>query len=87
MTSDPEESLKRYEAGDVWEADDEVVEISAKRPLDKVIPIRLSADKWDAIRREATELGVGPSTLVRMWVLEKLREVRLAARQGDAARP
>ena len=43
--------------------------------LDKVIPVRLSSDKWEQIRKEAIELGVGPSTLARMWILERLRQL------------
>ncbi|MDO8531356.1 MAG: hypothetical protein Q7T26_04180 [Dehalococcoidia bacterium] len=35
-----------------------------KKPLDKVIPVRLSADVWEALRKEARELGVGPTTAV-----------------------
>ncbi len=66
--------IKRIEEGDAWDETDEVVEIKVKRPLDKVIPVRLSSDKWEALRREADELGVGPTTLARMWLLEKLRE-------------
>jgi hypothetical protein len=69
-----DESVEQLEAGEAWLDSDEVVEVQVKRPLDKVIPVRLSADKWKELRREARELGVGPTTLVRMWVLEKLRE-------------
>jgi hypothetical protein len=67
------------QGGDAWLESDEVVAVEVKRPLDKVIPVRLSADKWEALREEARELGVGPSTLVRMWVLEKLRQARRTA--------
>lgn len=59
-----------------WEDDDEIVELEVSRPLDKVVPVRLSSDKWALLRQEASELGIGPSTLVRMWVLERLRQVR-----------
>ncbi|MFC1967796.1 hypothetical protein ACFLVX_00180 [Chloroflexota bacterium] len=48
--------------------------VEVKRPLDKVIWIRLPADKWKQIRDEARELGVGPTTLARMWILERLRQ-------------
>jgi len=44
-----------------------------KKPLDKVIPIRLSTEKWEELRKEARELGIGPTTLARMWILESLR--------------
>lgn len=72
--SEIEREIKRIEEGDAWEETDEVVEIEVKRPLDKVIPVRLSSDKWEALRREAREVGVGPTTLARMWLLERLRQ-------------
>ena len=50
--------------------------------LDKVIPIRLPDDKWEALRAQAVELGLTPSTLARMWIFERLR----AAPRGTAAR-
>jgi hypothetical protein len=67
-------NLDKIEQGNAWEDTDEVVKLEIKKPLDKVIPIRLSSDKWEQIREEARELGVGPSTLARMWILEHLRQ-------------
>ena len=72
---DTEREVARIEHGEAWQETDEVVAIEVKRPLDKVVPVRLSSEKWEELRREAGELGIGPTTLVRMWVLEKLREV------------
>ena len=70
--------IERIEAsGSVWEGAEEV-EIEVKQPLEKVVPIRMSAEQWAMLRREARELGMRPTTLLRMWVLERLRE---AARQ------
>lgn len=43
--------------------------------MDKVIPVRLISAKWEGLRREASDLGVDPSTLARMWILEKLRQI------------
>ncbi len=77
-----EEQVKKIEAGDAWEESDEVVEVQVKRPLDKVVPVRLPSDKWEELRREAHELGVGPTTLARMWILEHLRRVRLARKSA-----
>ena len=73
---------RNYDTHDAWDAGDEVVQLDVKEPLDKVIPVRLSSEKWEALRREARELGVGPSTLARMWLLEKLRRKRIARRSG-----
>ena len=70
--------IERIEAGgSVWEGAEEV-ELEAKQPLDKVVPIRMACEQWDVLRREARELGMRPTTLLRMWVLERIRE---AARQ------
>ncbi len=73
MSDDIEAATQRYDAGNAWDDAAEVVEVNVKQPLDKVFPVRLSAEKWAALRREAAELGVGPSTLARMWILERLR--------------
>ena len=73
-------------ARSVWKETDEAVEIEVRRPLDKVIPVRLAADTWDELRREARELGIGPTTLARMWVLERLSARRRERDQETAAR-
>jgi len=65
--------VERIEKGGAWDETDEVVRVEVKRPLDKVIPVRLPSDKWEQIRAEARELGIGPTTLARMWILERLR--------------
>lgn len=72
--TDLDKAIKEIEQGNAWDESDEVVQVEVKKPLDKVIPVRLSADKWEDIRREAEELGVGPTTLARMWILERLRQ-------------
>jgi len=66
-------AVERIVGGEAWDETDEVVEVEVKKPLDKVIPIRLSADKWEELRQEAKELGLGPTTLARMWIMEHLR--------------
>jgi len=68
-----DKEVQEIEEGNAWLEGDEVVELEVSRPLDKVIPVRLPSDAWKAMRREATELAVGPSTLARMWIMEKLR--------------
>ncbi|MBW2119936.1 MAG: hypothetical protein JRH09_18735, partial [Deltaproteobacteria bacterium] len=45
-----------------------------KKPLDKVISVRLLADKWEEIEQETRELGIGPATLARVQILEHLRQ-------------
>ncbi len=72
--ADIDKEVERIEQGDAWDETDAVVSVEVKKPLDKVIPVRLSSDKWEQIRQEARELGVGPTTLARMWILERLRQ-------------
>jgi predicted DNA binding CopG/RHH family protein len=69
-----EKEIEKIEEQDAWDENDQVVSMEVKKPLDKVIPIRLSSDKWEEIRQEARELGIGPSTLTRMWILDRLRQ-------------
>ena len=61
---------------EMWHSSDQVVAVQVKRPLDKVIPVRLSSESWQALYEEAEELGVGPTTLARMWILAQLRQLR-----------
>jgi hypothetical protein len=72
--ADIDKAVEKIEQGDAWKETDEIVQVEVKKPLDKVIPVRLSSDKWEQIRAEARELGVGPTTLARMWILERLRQ-------------
>jgi hypothetical protein len=73
MTDIMKKAVEKLEQGEVWEETDEVVKVEVKKPLNKVIPVRLSTEKWEQIREEAQELGVGPTTLARMWILEHLK--------------
>ena len=70
-----EKEVEKIErSNNAWDETDEVVKTEARKPMDRVIPVRLPADKWEQIRKEARELGIGPSTLTRMWILERLRQ-------------
>jgi hypothetical protein len=82
--------IERIEKGDAWNETDEVVQVEVKKPLNMVIPIRLATDKWEELRHEASELGIGPTTLARMWILERLRQKDLniiAAERGQKYAP
>jgi len=62
-----DKAVEKIEQGNAWEENDEVVQVEVKKPLDKVIPVRLPSDKWEQIREEARELA-------RMWILKRLRQ-------------
>ena len=80
--NDTEREIQQIEEGEAWEETDEVVKVEVKRPLDKVVPVRLPSDTWEELRREARELGVGPTTLARMWILEKVRQLTVTRKSA-----
>ena len=57
------------------------VRVRANRNLFKVVPVRLPEDKWELIRKEANDLGIGPSTLARIWILDCLRKLGSGSEQ------
>lgn len=72
--TDLDKAVKNVEQGDAWDKTDEITHVEVKKPLDKVVPVRISTEKWEELRHEARELGIGPTTLARMWILEHLRQ-------------
>lgn len=51
------------------------VQVSFDRPLIKRgLTIKLSEETIEELRSIANHQGIGPSTLVRMWILERLGE-------------
>lgn len=55
-----DKAVENIEQGDAWDESDEVVRVEVKKPLDKVIPIRLSTDKWKELRRKSKRTGHRP---------------------------
>ena len=47
--------------------------VSRGRPK-KAITVRVDEETLAALTKEATQQGIGPSTLVRMWILEHLHK-------------
>jgi hypothetical protein len=82
MNERTRKEIERLEAGgDSWEASTAIKEpVSVKQPLDKVLQVRLSEEQWLGLRSRAHDIGIGPATLMRMWVVEKLREAEPARR-------
>jgi uncharacterized protein (TIGR02271 family) len=85
LTPEQRAAVDRFDAGEDIGDGGEPVELEVRRPLGKVVPIRMSDDQWRVLTREAEELGTRPSTLLRMWLLERLREV--ARRSGTREDP
>jgi hypothetical protein len=74
--NDLEHLAEKYDTMEsAWDESAPIKEpLEIKAPLDKVVPIRLSAEHWAALRREAHDQGIGPTTLARMWLIERLRQ-------------
>jgi len=61
----------REDRGGGWEE----IEVRAGRSLKMTYTIRLGPETVERLREIAGEKGIGPTTLARMWILEKLKEV------------
>jgi hypothetical protein len=79
LTEAQEREVARIDAGEsLWDESVPVEEtMDFKQPLGKVVSMRLTDAQWKALYAEARELGVGPTTLARMWILKELRASRV----------
>jgi hypothetical protein len=75
LTEAQEREVARIDAGEsLWDESVPIEEpLEFRQPLGKVVSMRLTDRQWQALYAEARELGVGPTTLARMWVLKELR--------------
>lgn len=80
LTEAQRAAVEAFEAGEDIGMGEVVEGLRVQQPLGKIVPIRMSEDQWQALRREAGELGVRPTTLMRMWILERLREAARSRR-------
>ena len=69
-----EEEAKFWDIHDSTEFEWEPVEVKVSRPLKVTFAIRLDPQTVEKLREVAASMGIGPTTLARMWILEKLRE-------------
>ncbi len=72
----------RQEEAEFWDTHDfadycdewKPVKARFAKNLSEGITIRLDPETLYELRRQASDKGIGPTTLVRMWVLERLRD-------------
>ena len=71
-----EEEAEFWDTHDTADFPDEFqqVEVTIGGDLAERLTIRLDRDDRDELARRARAIGVGPSTLVRMWVKERLEQ-------------
>ncbi len=71
-----EEEAEFWDTHDTTEFEDEFVEVKLEvaRPLDHVLAVRMDAKTIDRLAAVGRKKGLGPSTLARMWLLERLEQ-------------
>ncbi len=71
-----EEETAFWDSHDFTEFLDETrpVTLRVAKHLSDGLTVRLDPRDRDEINRRAQEQGIGPSTLIRMWVKERLRQ-------------
>lgn len=70
-----EEAAAWWDTHDITDYLDELepVQVRFAKNLSQGITIRLDAETLAELRKRAHEQGIGPTTLARMWILERLR--------------
>ena len=64
------------------------VKLEIAKPLEHILGVRLDAKTIGHLTKLGNEMGIGPSTLVRMWVMEKLKSsFRQSSRSKDVDIP
>lgn len=70
-----EEEAKFWESHSISEFMDEFTPVKTRfvKNLSEGLHVRLDPETLIRLRAEAKEKGIGPTTLVRMWIKEQLR--------------
>ncbi len=70
-----QEMAEWFDTHDLADYQDEfqTVQVKFAKNLSEGITVRLDPKTLLKLRKQASEKGVGPTTLVRMWVMEHLR--------------
>ena len=55
---------------------------TGKKNLQKIIPIRVSQENWEQIKKEADRMGIGVSTLTRIWIMDDIQKLAKQAIRG-----
>lgn len=64
------------------------VKLKVARPLEHHLSVRLDAQVITELTKIAADRGIGPSTLARMWLMERLAQERERGRQAaEPTRP
>lgn len=74
-----EEEARFWDTHDTMDFKDEFrpIKVRFAKNLSQGLTIRLDPNTLEKLRLQAKEKGIGPTTLIRMWILERLQEKRL----------
>lgn len=75
------EFWKTHSSADYWTQTEEV-EVEVRRRPRRPVSVKLSDQDIEALKRIAEERGLGYTTLLRIWIKERLHEELQAAREA-----
>jgi hypothetical protein len=80
-----EEEAEFWDTHDFTDFEDELTEVTVTfgRELAERVTVRLDQTDRTALVRHARKIGVGPSTLARMWLKERLNQEAERARKAS----
>jgi CopG antitoxin of type II toxin-antitoxin system len=73
--SSREEEAAFWDTHDTTDFEHEFTDVKVRfaKNLSQPLSIRLDPKTLEELRQQAHEKGIGPTTLARMWILERLR--------------
>ncbi len=72
-----EEEAAFWDSHSLTEFEDElqVIKVEVARPLGHILGVRLDAKTIDKLADLGRKKGIGPSTLARIWLMERLSQI------------
>lgn len=75
-----EEEAAFWDSHDTTEYEGEFTSVTVRpKKLEHVLPVRFDTQTITELQHQASEKGIGATTLVRMWILERLKGVQKPA--------
>lgn len=71
------EFWKTHDSADYWDQT-EPVGVTAKRPRQLEVSVKLDEQDIAALKKVARDMGIGHTTLLRVWIKEKLKKIPLS---------
>ncbi|MBI2039605.1 hypothetical protein HYT18_00855 [Candidatus Microgenomates bacterium] len=61
------------------------VKLEFAKPLEHILGVRMDGKTLTQLTKLGSEMGIGPSTLVRMWIMEKLKLLLRKSKQSETS--